>query len=195
MANLTCVMCDGSNAKLCSSCHSISYCSPKCQKEDWSIHKMICKKFTTLPTRPSPSHKIGILFPVDSKSPQLVWIECEPQIDEDGIAWDLPKTDNLLGVENLDTKYSAREFKKITRNKLRKFNLKYTVEVIIREAGLIDGSSPNVCVQHTTRGKMTHDWRGPIVVMHQPGTSSDPLVYEDILAGDLRIAIDYFVSY
>jgi hypothetical protein len=34
-----------------------------------------------------------------------------------------------------------------------------------------------------------------MVVMRQPGTDIDPLFYEDIRAGDLRVAIDYFLSY
>lgn len=37
--------------------------------------------------------------------------------------------------------------------------------------------------------------RATIVVMRQPGTSSDPLVYEDMTLADLRIAIDFFISY
>ncbi|OCL02932.1 hypothetical protein AOQ84DRAFT_164543 [Glonium stellatum] len=197
MATPTCVICNGSDAKFCSLCHSISYCSPECQKPDWPLHKMICKTFTTLPLRPSPSHKLAILFPVDSKDPQLIWIKCERHVDdEDGIAWEMPDTQHLLEIENLDLKYQhAREFKSITRSVLRGFNLSYTVQVICRETFLIDGSTPNVCVRHTTKGQMTHDWRGPIVVTRQPGTAIDPLFYEDIKAGDFRVAIDYFLSY
>ncbi|KAH8674471.1 hypothetical protein BGZ60DRAFT_404089 [Tricladium varicosporioides] len=87
MATSTCIICNSSNAKSCSSCHSISYCSLECQKSDWPLHKTICKTFTTLPSRPSPSHKLAILFPVDSKDPQLIWIKCERDVDdEDGIA-------------------------------------------------------------------------------------------------------------
>jgi hypothetical protein len=108
----------------------------------------------------------------------------------------MPDTQHLLEIENRDPKYQhAREFKRITRNVLRGFNLSYTVKVIGLETALIDGSTPNVCVRHTTKGQMTHDWRGPIVVMRQPGTAIDPLFYEDIRAGDFRVAIDYFLSY
>ena len=42
---------------------------------------------------------------------------------------------------------------------------------------------------------MTHDWRGPIVVMRQSGTATDPLFYKDIKAADLRVVVDYFVTY
>jgi hypothetical protein len=197
MATPTCIACNASNAKFCSLCHSISYCSPECQKPDWPLHKTICKTFTALPPRPSPSHKLAILFPVDSKDPELLWVKCERRVDdEDGVAWESPNTEQLLRIENLDPKYQhAREFKKIQRNALRGFNLSYTVQVICRETFLIDGSTPNVCVRHTTKGQMTHDWRGPIVVMRQPDMGVDPLFYEDIRASDFRVAIDYFLSY
>ena len=57
---------------------------------------------------------------------------------------------------------------------------------------------PNICVRQTTRGKMTHNWCGPIlvVVMRQPGTDLNPYdLYEDITAADLRVVVDYFLPY
>lgn len=107
----------------------------------------------------------------------------------------MPNTEQPLEIENLDPKYQhGRDFKCIQRNVLRGFNLSYTVKVICRETFLIDGSMPNVSVRHTTKGQMTHDWRGPIVVMRQPDMG-DPLFYEDIRASDFRVAIDYYLSY
>jgi hypothetical protein len=197
MAALTCIICNGSNTKLCSSCRSISYCSPQCQRSDWSLHKMVCKSFTTLPSRPSTAYKLAILFPVDSRVPQLEWIKCDRRIDdEDGVAWEKSCTEHLLEIENLDLRYRhSREFKSITRNQLRGYNLSHTVQVICRETFLIDGSTPNASIRHTTKERTIHDWRGPLVVMRRPGTAIDPLFYEDISAGDFRIVIDYFLSY
>jgi hypothetical protein len=112
------------------------------------------------------------------------------------MAWESPDTRQLLEIENLDPRYQhAREFKRITRNVLRGYNLSHTVEVICRETFLIDGSTPNVCVRHTTNERMTHDWRGPVVVMREQGTAIDPSSYEDVSAGDFRVVIDYFLSY
>lgn len=33
------------------------------------------------------------------------------------------------------------------------------------------------------------------MVIHQPGTEIDPLMYEDIMLADLGIVVDYFTSY
>lgn len=54
---------------------------------------------------------------------------------------------------------------------------------------------PNVCVRHTTKGEMTHNWRGLIVVMRQLDISVNPLFYKDIRASDFRVVINYFLSY
>jgi hypothetical protein len=150
-----------------------------------------------LPSRPSSLHRLALLFPVDSKDPQLIWVECKRRVEEDiGITWESAETQHLLGVEKTNPEYGdMKEYKRITRSKRREFNLSYTVQVIVREAGLVDGSSPNVCVRHTTKGQMTHNWSGPIVVMRQPGTAVDPLIYEDIRASEYRVAVDYFLSY
>jgi hypothetical protein len=116
--------------------------------------------------------------------------------DSDGIPWHTPETQKLLGVENLDPKHDqAIENKKIIRAILRGFELRDTVEVIYRKSFLIDGSTSNVCVQQITEIQKMHDWRGPIVVMRQPGTTMNHSVYEDIQAGDLRVAVDYLLSY
>ena len=41
---IVCVKCfRNENLKKCSRCKSVSYCSITCQKEDWSLHKKMCK--------------------------------------------------------------------------------------------------------------------------------------------------------
>jgi hypothetical protein len=73
----------------------------------------------------------------------------------------MPDTQPHLEIENLDPKYrNAREFKNITLNSLRGYGLSNTVQIIARETFLVDGSTPNVCVRHTTKRQMPHDWRG-----------------------------------
>ena len=44
----TCDNClkEGDNFPFCSLCKSVNYCSKKCQKNDWSKHKMICKNIS-----------------------------------------------------------------------------------------------------------------------------------------------------
>lgn len=103
---------------------------------------------------------------------------------------------SYINVEKLDPGYDdTKEFKYITRNAVRGFNLDHTVLVICREAFGLDGSTTNACVRKMTKGRARHDWRGPLFVFSQGGTDRDPYIYQDIKAGDLRIVIDYFLAY
>jgi hypothetical protein len=200
MAPLTCTMCNTSDAKSCAVCHSASYCSKACQKADWPVHKIICKSFTTLPQRPSPSHKLAFLLPTTSKTPELIWVKCELRTEDEeygSYQREMPDTGGILSSEKVLPGYEGHPTERIPikRNVLRGFNLDHTVKVAGRETSLIDGSKPNSCIMEITKGKTTHDWRGPIVVLRQPGTEIDPRFYEDVTAADLRIAVDYFLSY
>ena len=43
-----CFVCQKENPKICSHCHSISYCSKECQKKDWKRHKIECNSNITV---------------------------------------------------------------------------------------------------------------------------------------------------
>lgn len=45
-SNQFCSKCEqmAEKLKLCGACRSVLYCSVKCQKSDWSIHKLVCSK-------------------------------------------------------------------------------------------------------------------------------------------------------
>ena len=36
------------HVKTCKSCHSVQYCSERCQRKDWKYHKLICKSINHL---------------------------------------------------------------------------------------------------------------------------------------------------
>ncbi|KAI9724269.1 MAG: hypothetical protein M1828_003693 [Chrysothrix sp. TS-e1954] len=44
-------------------------------------------------------------------------------------------------------------------------------------------------------GESSHDWRGPLVIMRQPGIDHDPLPYHHAEMSDLTAACDYFGTY
>ena len=136
------------------------------------------------------SFKLAILFPHDEVSPKLIWVDCERIDDEDGSTYEYPRISNILGS---DDPYPGH--KRITWSVLRNFGLGHTIEVICRDAFLGDGSKTNQSIVHVTRGAMVHDWRGPIVVLHQPGTYLDLPCYEDVTIADFRHAVDYFSSH
>lgn len=70
-----CIMCNKNGPQKCGACHDAEYCSTDCQRADWSMHKLVCKKFINLPTesRPSEKHFRVILFPYQASQPEFCW--------------------------------------------------------------------------------------------------------------------------
>ncbi|KAG4428216.1 hypothetical protein IFR05_016299 [Cadophora sp. M221] len=74
-----CTICTNPTTTKCSKCKSATYCSPQCQKLDFPLHKIICSKLVEfIGSNPRPAdeylstHKLGILFPEESTSPELI---------------------------------------------------------------------------------------------------------------------------
>jgi len=195
MSSSQCTICNFPNSRACASCRSAAYCSVECQQTDWPVHKTLCKAFKAFQSsaKPTSNSKLGLLFPVDSEQPRLVWIECELREDdsdsEDG-PYEYPHVQSLLGPDK-----PFPEHKPIRRDVFRGFDLDHTVEVLARDAFLIDGSKPNICVVKLTKGAIHHDWRGPLVVISWHGIATDPQRVRDITLSDFRTAVDYFLCY
>jgi len=215
MLSLTCTLCN-KPAKLCSSCKSSSYCSELCQKKDWPIHKILCKVFSEVPTRPTPSHKLGILFPVDSKSPKLVWVPFEREVVEvrtgNKSTFVLPDVDGLVGYNPGSTVHAEQWIVEPERIKRARF-IDYSIAVYLRTEFMRDGSKQNKSLKAVTKGTLKHLWRGPLLVVSMQGTpfihkialefgDESVLVEErrafptsrDITLRDFRIACDYFMA-
>src|SRR5438046_1259916 len=154
MPSLDCAICNSPNSHSCASCRSAAYCSIECQQTDWPVHKTLCKTFKTFQssTGTSSRSKLGLLLPVDSKMPRLVWIECELKEFEGAPPFEYPHVVSLLGTDD-----PFPERKPINRSVFRGFDIDHTVQVVCRETFLIDGSKKNVCVGELTRGAMRHD--------------------------------------
>ncbi|RDW84163.1 zinc finger MYND domain-containing protein [Aspergillus mulundensis] len=69
-----CTICNAPNARLCSRCHSASYCSQLCQRIDYPLHKMLCRDVAEEGPRPA-GHIRGIYFPVDGNKPEIIWVQ------------------------------------------------------------------------------------------------------------------------
>lgn len=69
-----CGMCSEIGAgKPCSGCKNIRYCSVECQRNDWDIHKLVCKSYRELPPRPTGFHFLALLFPAQEPRPRFSW--------------------------------------------------------------------------------------------------------------------------
>jgi hypothetical protein len=74
--NDLCNMCDDPGGFACGICQSARYCSDNCRALDWHMHQQLCHTFDGIDDRirPSPEHRLGILFPTQRRSAQFVWL-------------------------------------------------------------------------------------------------------------------------
>lgn len=163
-----------------------------------------------MPPRPTPRHKLGILFPVESRIPQLIWYESERKVDvwevpvvgepeeeeeeeeEEGRAeFDIAKLGFVMGDDKPPVQYMPFQI-----NPVKRFALDHTLNLVCREEHGIDGSRLNRCILEMTMDKTPHNWRGPVVALRQVGVGYQPYsFYEDITLADLYHAVAYFLAY
>lgn len=135
--------------------------------------------------------KLAFRFPDDAKTPEMIWVPVEQeQDDDDPITFESAVTKSFLGDDDpyVDTRRTVRD------RKLAK-DLNHTLTFFFRDAFLKDGSRQNESILNTTKGECVHTWKGPGVVMRQPGTAVDPLRYGDVQIADLTHCINYFATY
>jgi hypothetical protein len=194
---------ENAQLKHCSRCESALYCSTACQKEDWPIHKHVCEQFkatTTTNPRPSLAHKLALILPVDEAKPKLVWMKFEEKTeaaedsDDSDAVYETPDF-TYLGDGGSPQLLVISRTMKAANLQLQRFDLEDSVVIYLRGAGSIDGSRTNACVSALVKGSGRFNWRGPLIVLGQPGTAFDPLIHRDIVPMDLRLAVDYLRSY
>lgn len=188
----SCIICDKPNALRCKRCRSASYCSKLCQRGDYPTHKLLCASFSNfdLTKRPSDEHLRAILFPVDKKRPQFIWLHCKWEDDDEcpGGRWQCPNHKPFVNNgHSVNVRY----------NDVLARPLSDLVCLCYSDTALIDGSARNSSVVTTigTRPVPHFDWHGPMVASGLVGSSFDPLTCRDIDMNDFRHLADYFVSY
>ena len=76
-AHFLCTMCLKPGENFCGGCQQARYCSPECQRADWSIHKTLCNAFRASDDpRPSPSHRRALYLAFETNKMDLIWVDC-----------------------------------------------------------------------------------------------------------------------
>lgn len=193
----SCVMCNKTPAKRCERCASCWYCSKECQKRDWPIHKLLCKVFSELSTRPSPGHKRALYFPVIESKPRLIWIPSKREVDDyTKEPYETIDLDTYLGSDK-----PILEEMFVERNPVRHRNLGsgfsgwagrregYAVAIIHWDNFLSDGSAINRSLLECVGGAgvLAQRWCGPLVALRKTAQN----FYEDMSLSDFRHMLDY----
>ncbi|KAF1849080.1 uncharacterized protein K460DRAFT_278315, partial [Cucurbitaria berberidis CBS 394.84] len=194
MAEL-CEICNTPASMTCAGCDNSRYCSKLCRKRAWKKHKLLCSIFKEFSDdkRPTPMHRRAIYFPVDDDKPRFIWLEFERRFDDDleddepeDDGYDYPQKRNLLGPN------TAVEYKPIKHNDVLDRPLRHTISLMIREAGMIDGSAPNRSTPNCVDGspQWPFRWYGPILAIGEEGLSIDPNRSDDLDMTDFRHIVD-----
>jgi hypothetical protein len=71
-----CSMCPSKATSRYESCRCSRYCSKACQKDDWKVHKLVCKTFQEPKTQapPEPGYSRAIFFDVQKAKLEWVWV-------------------------------------------------------------------------------------------------------------------------
>ncbi|KAF2790573.1 hypothetical protein K505DRAFT_250916, partial [Melanomma pulvis-pyrius CBS 109.77] len=181
-----CEMCPKLASKTCTKCRSSTYCSHACRKRGWKEHKILCPSFSSFgnAARPSPMHRRAIYFPVDEANPRFIWLPFDrrykKEIDD---TYDSPVRGDLLGSN------TGIQLIPIKNNIVLYRGLDHTITLMIREAGLCDGSAMNESVKNILGGSPC-TWAGPIIAYGEKGLAMDPNESDDLDMADFRHVID-----
>ena len=192
-----CTICDKASAKFCNRCKSARYCSKKCQRSDWPIHRLLCGPFSdlTLDSRPSGEHLRAIVLPVDEDMPKFIWLHCQWHHDDDDDYYgpfQFPDANTILGSDTLNKSMQ------IQLNAVLGKELSDTIRLCHRDTFLVDGSKTNqsvTTIATATKTEYYHDWRGPLVAYGTKGLGIDQSHCRDLDMNDFRHLADYLVSY
>jgi len=206
-----CVVCDKLSTFACVDCKTSHYCSINCINKDLPVHQLFCHPLVKfLASTPKPASKSirydtasdgekgviyrrGLLFPVDSKVPQYIWVKFTQTFNA-GQGSIYEEADLL---EWLGDRIAAH----LTNENLGRATMLHSVQLSHRSDFLFDGSSSNKCIEAlSSHGRKRSEWRGPVIALHSPvdgdgegPQAEDSLEYEDITPEDGRVALNVFV--
>lgn len=197
-----CAVCSKPAPLKCSSCKSIHYCDTDCQKEDFKVHKIICKVYSEfdMNTRPSPNHHLAFVFPEGAASsditttqevkmkPKLVWIE-STYSEEDECYFPV---NQQVSDAMRDGKYIIKGLCGFLDNKSQptpqdQFMLLWSDDFFQ------NGLTPrNPIIDKLVIGSR---WRGPVLFQTGFGSYAQPTKYCDMSVRDMKRIAKFFKEY
>ncbi|CAF1138455.1 unnamed protein product [Brachionus calyciflorus] len=168
-------------------------CNKSGCNQDWINHKLICDALPYPVKSQSQQSVYGIYLPEDNDKPIFVSVSFKMVYDkEDNTHYQRLDKESFLGKDAF-TSSSV-----MARNPLNPQRVMQNMLVIsYRDHFLKDGKSKtNKTVYNMTKGKLLHDWRGPILVTKAEGLNIiDFHNYIDIDSSDFSDLFDFFLSY
>ncbi|KAI1270664.1 hypothetical protein F5Y18DRAFT_422163 [Xylariaceae sp. FL1019] len=188
-SSLHCIICDKPASKRCDQCMSTAYCSEQCQRGDFEVHNLLCEQFASfdLALRPSQDHIRAIVFHVDRKKPEFIWLRSRwrhSHASDDGI------------VERLLLRYGMPDVTVVHTNLMLSRRLRPAEKSAVLHcpnASLYNRSVQ--CITHTGRGVPPYpDWCG-LIVAHGIDERDEGLRCRDVNMNDFRHIADTLIAF
>ena len=171
----------------CGKCHTVTYCSKKCQTQDWPIHKIFCGLDAIAPTESNGKVRVFVL-PDNATVPTVTHLDLrDGRPDFTGI------------ISGYTDKISSDLF---TDNSIRKLPSAY--DIVFKDDAYVDGTSVmNKCILNLF--KMWHRkmnaaneikdpfWRNRVVVVKRKAGKTNE--YEDITSADATEVVKFLYRY
>ena len=191
---LICVMCNQPATQRCTQCRSQIYCSKRCQKSDWRVHKLLCSSYQQFQTPPHKTARRAIVFEQNEPVVKFKWVTIETKYIDDP---DDPSYEDA----NLEEYFGPGQSGKCTPysdNVIRDRRLRNIIDLRARDCFLFDGSLPNQGVAAVAPAVGGNVWCGPLIALKWDtggyNISENPK-FLDMEMGDLREVVDYLVTY
>lgn len=193
-----CLMCGkgASRKNRCPSCKIARYCSAECRESDTQLHGRICASLRSLATetRPSESHHHAVLFPCDSKSPEIIWLQVHLDHETGHICFKFDRAD----VAEFQAEFGEPRIWHFNLNKLETHlqkDLAHGLDIIMfNEKETMGPKWLNHCLLGLGKPGFVSCNFGPILLwaydVHEYGAFKAP---RDVDIRDIRHAVDCFV--
>lgn len=164
-----CAICHKQDAKLCTQCKSVAYCSQKCQWGDWNTHEVLCgwiKEGFHDFARPSPDHVRAVLFKVDGGCPELIWLKTTASAEGPDCHAEVKK---LVGAGTPNKSAKGMSMSAATTHRYARGGVRDGRHVAFWHDGdfATNGSRPNnpvaIAIENDRPDCMVPAWRGTVV--------------------------------
>ncbi|THZ58820.1 hypothetical protein D6C88_08983 [Aureobasidium pullulans] len=183
--NNHCAVCS-EPGKLCGSCENIYYCGPVCQKDDWKVHKLLCRSFKAAREPPGPNMMRVITFPFEASKPEFRWMPIRPGKVQ------CPVVGNYFDPSFGSTKHAQTNAMGFPQDPKTGKKLALRITVRVRDTSMFDGASLNRAVNHLCDGTTHQLFKGPALA-YGTGVGSEDGKHVNLDTTHLNVLKDWLV--
>lgn len=183
-------MCSSPTSQKCSTCEDITYCSKTCEKADWHVHQLICKKPVPVRYDPygrCPNNYTAVIFPENEQA--LRYIEFSGRDRYSGYGDDYYHPARQLLGSKFPPTFT------ITSNVLRTRSRSGDQIELYYLAKTSTDIELNRSIAYATGGRVVQLWRGPVIAVKLATPVSSPPQYLNMNALDLRDVVDQLCAF